>query len=308
MELAYNVGVQVIIIFILMTVGFALQKFDFFTPKGIKQMTNLLLNVVSPCVLIEAYQKEFQTRLAYQLLWAVIFTIIILTISVILGKIIFRKEPTNHYRIDSFASTYSNCGFMAIPLLSAVLGSDGVFFGSGYLAMFTLFYWTIGVYVMTENKKDLSIKKALLTPGIIGALVALLFFFTGIKLPEVLGQAVHHLANLNTPLSMVILGTYLVNIDFKKVFTSLSILKVCFVRLILIPIISIGVAVVIKLDPEVAKAVLISSACPTAAVTTLFATKFGLDADYSSQLVSITTLLSIVTIPAVVLLCSLVIQ
>ena len=308
MELAYDVGVNVIIIFILMAVGFGLQKLNFFTKEGIKQMTNFLLNVVSPCVLIEAYQKEFQKELVFQLSSAALFTVVILSISAVVVNLMFKKEPLNRYRIDRFASIYSNCGFMAIPLLSSTLGSDGVFFGSGYLAVFTLFYWTQGIYVMTENKKDLSIKKALMTPGIIGALIALVLFFTGIKLPYVVGQSVHHLANLNTPVSMVILGTYLVNIDFKTVFKNLSLIKVCFTRLILIPIISLFVAVIIHLDPSVAKAVLISSACPTAAVTTLFATKFNLDADYSSQLVSVTTLLSVVTIPLIIVISSFVIK
>ncbi len=308
MSLAYDVGINVIIIFLLIGVGFVLQKLKFFTPEGIKQMTNLLLNVVTPCVLIQAYQKEFKTELAYQLMYTALFTVLILSLSAVLCRFIFKKEPTNRYRIDAFASIYSNCGFMALPLLSAVLGSDGVFFGSGYLAVFTLFYWTQGVYVMTENKKDLSVKKALMTPGIIGTFVALILFFTGVKLPHVVREAVGHLANLNTPVAMVILGTYLVNIDFKKVISDLSILRVCIVRLIIIPVIAIGVAYLIRLDPTVAKAVLISSACPTAAVTTLFATKYNLDADYSSRIVSISTLLSVVTIPLITILCSLVIR
>ncbi len=308
MDLAYDVGKNVIIIFLLIGVGFVLQKLKFFTPVGIKQMTNLLLSVVTPCVLIQAYQKEFKAELAYQLMYTALFTVLILTISALLCKVLFRKEPTNRYRIDAFASIYSNCGFMALPLLSAVLGSDGVFFGSGYLAVFTLFYWTQGVYTMTENKKDLSVKKALMTPGIIGTILALVLFFSGVKLPYVISQPIGHLANLNTPVAMVILGTYLVNIDFKKVLSSFSIVKVCLVRLIIIPVIAIGVAYAIRLDAIVAKAVLISSACPTAAVTTLFATRFNLDADYSSQIVSITTLLSVVTIPLITILCSLIIK
>lgn len=308
MDLAYNVGMQVVIIFILMAVGFVMQKFRVFTSDGIKQMTTFLLNVVTPCVLIEAYQKEFQAELAHQLFSAALFTVLILVISAVICKFIFRKDSLGKYRIDSFASIYSNCGFMAIPLLSAVLGSDGVFFGSGYLAVFTIFYWTHGIYVMTEDRKSFSLKTALMTPGVLGTLISLVFFFTGFRLPYVAKEAVHHLANLNTPLPMVILGTYLVNVDLKKVIHSFSILKVCFVRLLLIPLISLVVAAVIRLDPQVAQAVMISSACPTAAVTTLFASKYGLDADYSTQLVSVTTLFSIVTIPLMTVICSLVIK
>lgn len=302
MELSKLLTEQVIIIFILIAIGFILKKTNKINDTSAKQLANILLSIVTPCVLINAYQKEFQPELAINLLFASLFTLLLHIIMIILSALIFRKEPSQHYKINIFTSIYSNCGFMAIPLLSAVLGSDGVFYGSAYLAVFNILYWTHGVATYTGGVKELSIKKVFLNPGVIGVSISLILFFFNITLPKIIIEPVKYMAGLNTPLAMVVLGTYLANINFKKTLKQLSIYGVSFLRLILFPIIGIIIAKLLKMDETAANAVLISTACPSAAVATLFAARFGLDAEYSSEIVSITTLFSIATIPLVMLL------
>lgn len=302
MELSGTVAVQVVIVFILIAVGFFLKKRNMLDERGSKQLTNILLMIVTPCVLINSYQKEFKPEFAFNLLMAVLFSVIIHVIMVIISTLIYRREPSNHYRINIFSAASSNCGFMAIPLLTAVLSDLGVFYGSAYLAVFNIFYWTYGVCIFTGDVKSLSVKKAFLNPGVIGTAIGLIFFLCGITLPKIILQPVQYLAGLNTPLAMIILGAYLANVNFKQSLKKLSIYTVSLLRLIIFPIISIILAKLMRLDETVATAVLISAACPTATVTTLFAAKFGLDAEYASELVSISTLLSIVTIPAVMML------
>lgn len=302
MELSGIVAVQVVIVFILIAVGFILKKCKLIDEYGSKQLTNILLMIVTPCVLINSYQKEFKPELALNLLMATVFTIVIHIIMIVISTLLYRKEDTKRYRINIFSAVYSNCGFMAIPLLTAVLGSDGVFYGSAYLAIFNIFYWTHGVCLYTGDRKSLSLKKAFFNPGVIGTLISLIFFFAGIKLPSVILQPVQYLAGLNTPLAMIVLGAYLANINFKNTFKKLSIYTVSLLRLIIFPVLSILLAKLMRLDETVATAVLISAACPTATVTTLFAAKFGLDAEYASEVVSISTILSIVTVPLIMML------
>lgn len=303
MEIAITVTQQVAVIFLLILVGLVMTKKNFLTQTGIDQITSLLLSVVTPCVLINAYQKDFEPKLAWQLLTATVFTIIVHVLAIVLCHLIFRKEPSKRYRINIFCAIYSNCGFMAIPLLSAALGSDGVFYGSAYLAVFTVFYWTHGVFVYTGgDRKAMSWKKAVLNPGVIGTLVSLGLFLGRIKLPVVLGDTIGYMAGLNTPLAMVVLGSYLAKLDWKKALKNKTMYFVCFLRLILIPLLAMGVAKVLGLNETVAQAVMISAACPTAAVSTLFANRFHLDADYSSEIVSVSTLLSIFTIPLIMML------
>ncbi len=300
--MAYTVFVQVIIIFLLMAVGFIFRKSGLLTKKGMKEVTDILLFAVTPCVLINAYQRDFEPDSLKKLLFAAAFSFLSIAISIVISTLIFKKEKTLKYRVSIFGSVYSNCGFMAIPLLSAVLGADGVFFGAAYLAIFTLLYWTHGICLYSGSLKEISIKKIITNPGIIGTLTALLLFVLRVKLPYVLSTTVSYIASLNTPLAMIIMGAYLTELEIKSAAKNVSIYLVSFIRLLLVPVITILIAKCFKIDPGITKAVLISAACPTASVTTLLASRYNLDAVYATEILSVATVLSIVTIPLVVML------
>lgn len=301
MELGGMVFVQVLIIFILMLVGFVLVKTKMMDERTTSQMTNVLLSVIMPCVLIDAYQKEFTKELVEGLLLSALLAVITHVIGIVISTLIFRKEETLRYRINIFSSVYSNCGFMAIPLLSSTLGTDGVFYGSAYFAIFIILTWTHGICLYQGNVREIPVRKILLNPGIIGVTVAIILFVLGIKLPYVINESVEHLAALNTPLGMMLTGAYLTKVDFKKALKNASLYIVAFLRLILIPVITLIIAKLMRLDPVAAKAVLISAACPTASIAALFAARYNLDAAYATELVSVITLLSVVTIPLVLM-------
>ena len=308
MELAITVAIQVLIIFVLISVGFVLTKTKIINEKGVKQLTDILLITVTPCVIIKAYQREFHAELLKGLIMAMLASAIIHIIASAVSVVFFKKEDTVKYRVSRFAAVCSNCGFMAIPLLSAALGDDGVFYGSAYLVVFTLFYWTYGVYICTEDvKRCFSMRSIILNPGVIGVIIGLVLFFAQIKLPYVISEGVSYMASLNTPLAMLILGSFLEKVDIKSAVKNISLYIVCFLRLILIPFISIFVLWVLRIDAEIAKTVLICAACPVATVTSLFAAKFKLDSIYASETVAVSTVLSIITIPLAIIVSSYVI-
>ena len=302
MELSSIIFVQVMIIFMLLALGFVLTRIKVVTDAGLKQITDILLYTVTPCLLVNAYQKDFSQELASGLLWGFGFALIIHVVAITISTLCFPREDTKRYRVSIFGSVYSNCGYMAIPLLTASLGSDGVFFGSAYLAVFTVLYWTHGICVYRGDTKELSVKKLIKNPGLIGTAVALFMFLTGIKLPYVLRESVRYVSDLNTPLAMIVMGSYLAKTDFKKALTSVSVYLVSALRLLVIPVICVGIARLLPIPDMVAKSLLITAACPTAAVATLLAGKYNLDASYSAETVAISTLLSILTIPLVLML------
>ena len=304
MELAYIVLSQVIVIFILISIGYILCKKEVLTDTGISQITSILLNVVTPCVLVNSYQKEFNKELISGLIVAMIMAVIIHIIAILLSTFVFTYIYKQERQINIFSSIYSNCGFMAIPLLTAALGSDGVFYGSAYLVVFTILAWTHGLVLFSGDKSIMSIKKIITNPGIAGTVIALILFVFGIKLPSPLKNAIEYMSYLNTPLAMIVLGSFLVKINLKKVFKMVSIYVACLMRLIIIPLILVVILKFIKTDPTVASAIVITSACPSATIATLFSTRFGLNADYASGLISFSTILSILTIPLMVLLHS----
>jgi len=302
MDLSIIVLQQVVIIVLLMLVGYIAKKTKIIGAEGVSQFTSFLMYFVTPCVLIEAYQKPFNVIGAKLLLVAFIMAILIHAVTIVFSNLVFRKKQSTDYRVNRFAVVYSNCGFMAIPLLSAALGSEGVFFGSAYLAVFSILNWTHGIYTYTENKTLLSFKKAVLNPGVLGTLISLILFVCSIKLPDILGQTVGFVADMNTPLSMIMLGTFFVGIKPLEILKNISFYIVVVIRLILVPVMAIFLLKLFGIDMAVVKALAISSACPVAGITALWAGKFNLNAEYASQLVAITTVLSVISIPAVLLL------
>lgn len=302
MEIGGIVFMQVLIIVLLMLVGYVLAKTGLIDEKTTKQMTNVVLMIVVPCVLIEAYQKEFSSVLFRGLLLSALLSIVVTVIGIIIASLIFKKEESLRYRINIFASVYSNCGFMAMPLLSAALGTDGVFYGSAYFAVFTILSWTHGICLYKGSCKEISGKKILTNPGIIGVTLALLLFVLKIRLPYIVSETVGHLAALNTPMGMMLTGAYLAKVDLRKAFKGVSLYTVAALRLLIIPIITIFLAKLIGLDPVAAKATIICAACPTASISALFAGKYDLDAGYATQLTAVITLMSVITIPVIMML------
>ena len=306
LSVGQNVALSVFVMFLLMSIGFFLAKKNILTSVGVKQMSELVLRVVVPCVIINAYQRDFNIALAKSLLMGVIFAIIFHTIQIVVSPLIFRPREDKKDRVAIFSSVYSNCGFMAFPLIEALYGTEGVFFSVAYLTVFNVLHWTHGVYIYTKDIKQLSIKRAFFTPGVLGTLTGLLLFVFGITLPSPISRTLSFMASLNTPLPMIILGTYLTNINIKKVIKDGYLWIVSLMRLLVYPIIAIIVAKLMNLEGTLAMSLILAASCPIATVTTLFAVRFDVQSEYASEGVSFSTILSIITIPLVMVMATLI--
>lgn len=301
-SLGLTVANQVAIMVIMIAIGFFSYKKELLTEAGVKSMSAILLNVVTPCMLINAYQQEFNTELAVKFLTAAGAAVLLHLIMIVIVLLVFkRQENPMIKKVNTFLSIYSNCGFMGLPLLNAALGDEGVFLGSAYLAVFSLMYWTQGVYVFSGDKRDMISKKAVLNPGVLGVLVGLIFFFGRIKLPGLIGTTVSGIAALNTPVAMFVIGSFLAKTKVKSALKNPNVWLVTVLRLLVLPLISLGVLFVLTktgiADPLAAMAVLLQVSAPCATVGSLFAVKFGYDPTYASEVIAISTLLSMITIP-----------
>src|SRR5690554_1429017 len=202
-ESALVVATQVLILFLLIAVGFVMAKIKWLDDNGVRQMTQLLLMIVTPCVIIDSFQMDYTSELMTGLVISTVSAIISHLVGIVLGKVLFKKRPESDRKILRFSIIFSNCGFMCIPLLYAVLGPIGVFYGSAYIAVFNIVQWTYGMILMTGDKNDINMRRALVNPGTIGMALGLFFFLLRIRLPEVPATVVSGLAALNTPLAMI---------------------------------------------------------------------------------------------------------
>lgn len=308
-EITQAVSIQVFIMFVLVIIGYVLTKKNVITRNGSADISNILLTIVTPCVLIRAYQIDMNKDLLFTLGIAFGVSLLLHVVMAFISKMYFSfiKDPQKQL-LNTFSGFASNCGFMGIPLLNATLGDKGVFYGSAYLAVFNCFIWTYGIHMFDKGKNGINVKKLILNPGIIGTAIAMMLFFFQIKLPSVLGCVVGYIADLNTPLAMLLLGSFLARVNLISTFKQLQIYAVSVLRLIICPIIAIFIFAIIGADKTVALSVIISVSCPVAAIGAIFAEKYNLDAGYCSQIASITTLYSLITMPIMVQIATLIIK
>lgn len=294
------IGQQVIVLFILIAVGFICGKKGVITEHASKVMTDIVLYAVTPCVMVSAFQREFSMETLGKVLTAAVTALVILAVSVLIARLVFRQKDIARRKVLQFSVIFSNCGFMSLPLQKELLGEDGWFFGSIFVAVFNIVVWTYGLFDMSGDKKQLSIKRLAFNPGIIGAIAAILLFVFGVQLPPVVAQPITHLANLNTPLPMLIIGFYLSQANFRKAFSDRDAYLASVFRLLFIPLAAAFAMFFLKLDRTMVIAFTIACSAPTAATTTMFSAKFNRDTELSVSVVASTTLLSLVTMPLIV--------
>lgn len=302
------VSQQVIIMAIYIAFGAILTKYKKLSQHGTKQMSFLLLHVVTPCVIISSFQGRNMDDMK-ELLTAFAISILIHIIAIFVAWLFFANKKKNlNWHINRFCVAYSNCGFMGIPLLAASLGAKGVFIGSAYLVVFNVFTWTQGLGMFVGSNGKVSFKKVIFSPGIIGIAISGIIMGLNLKLGTTLTTVVNGLASLNTPVAMILLGIYLGESEFVKAFKNINLYLVCFLRLIFVPVIIIGLMYVLKLDQTLSYALILSTACPCAAISAIFASEYGKDSGFASSVVSVSTLLSLLTLPFVAHIASMIIK
>lgn len=294
---------QVIIIFIFVIIGFALFKTKKLTEKGAAQITGIILSIVNPCVIINAFITSFTADMLPSLLKCFAAAILIHIAGIFLGKIVFKSAPEGDKSILQFGLVYSNCGFMALPIIEAVLGQQGVVYGSVYIAVFNCFSWTVGLNSILGKGKGKKISsKVLFNPGVISIAVSMALVLFNIKLPYVVNQPVSMISALNTPLAMMITGSYLASAGLKRAFTDKRTYLISFFRLLVLPALMAVMMYFMGISAEAIKALVISAGAPTASITVLFASTYNKNSSLAGGIIAVTTLLSMITLPALVLL------
>lgn len=301
MENLLVVATQVSVLFILMAVGFACRKASLLNDVSVRGLVDLLVLVVTPCLIVDVFQRPFDPAKLRSLFiaFAIAFFAHLMAIAMAAAFVRHASEKTSV--VLKSATVFSNAGFMGIPLEQAVLGDEGVFFGIIYVVVFNLFIWSWGLRKMGGKP---GIRQMLVNPGTVGLAAGLPLFFLSFTLPEVIGKPVHMLAQLNTPVPMIIIGYYLAGAKFSSVVRMPAAWIAGAVRLIGYPmtLMALMLPFASVLDRTMVLALLTAASAPAAAMISMFAAKYDRDIDTSVGVVSATTLLSILTMPAVIAL------
>lgn len=296
----YAVAIQVAVLFILISIGFICAKKSIFDEHAIKNLTHFILYFVTPTVVINSFNREYDPLLVKKLIVSAGCGAALHFLNILISYLLIHDKDQAKKTVLRYGIIFSNCGYMALPLQNALLGTEGVFLGTAYIAVFNLLTWTYGLILMSGTTKEISVKKIIINPGIIGITVGLIIFLTPVKLPVIIASSVQHLANLNTPLPMMIIGFYLAQITSFAVLKDKMLLWGIFIRLVICPLVALGLLYALNIRSNVLPAMVIASSAPTAANTTMFSAKYEKDTQTSVTMVAMSTLFSIITTPLIV--------
>ncbi|MCL2652732.1 MAG: AEC family transporter [Propionibacteriaceae bacterium] len=296
---------QVGLMFAFLLLGLWAAKVGWISGDATAGLTNVLIYFVVPCVVINAFHRQFSGSQMREFGWATLIDFVSFPLTIGLAYLVVRRARDDGQRRDlRFGAVYSNSMFLGVPLAQALLGADGVFFVIAYVIAFNLFAWTHG-YGMFEpgtGSLRMSLARIFTNPAIPSLIVGLVLFVTQLELPGLLLQGIGLMAGLNAPLSMVIVGASLAGAKWAGLLTDKWLWLGVGLRNLVVPLLGVLVLWAVPLPTVVRLAVLIPLACPVAAFLVMFSVKTNKDATFASSLVTLSTLMSVLTVPAMVAL------
>lgn len=303
MELALITAQQVIVLFLLIGCGFVAVKTGVLKQEGKQTLSNLLLYLVVPAMIVHSYMMEFSEEILHNLLAAFGMSILAILIGTAITLLLTARRKDRRVPIFRFACVFSNAAYMGFPLISALFGSEGLLYASAYVTVFNILLWTMGYGMVSGSSSPKEVARSLLhTPVLYAMVVGLAIYLLQIPVPNLIAQPIDLLSGMNTPLSMLITGMLIAAGDLKSIVCDQHIWKLAALRMVLIPAVCVAVFALLGFHGMSAQVVLLLECCPAAAITSVFAVQFGHEERFAAGSVVLTTLLSIVTLP----LCALI--
>lgn len=195
-------------------IGYVLAKKKLITMDGCKELVNLLLLVVIPFVILNSFLVEKTNEKTIGLLCAMLLSLISFILSMGFSYLFYGTK----HRIENFSAAFSNAGFIGIPLVQATLGSEMVFYIACYVAFLNIFQWIYGAYIMSGDKKNISIHNILTNAVLISFGLSFLLYMLGLNNIPYLKNVAQSIAAMNSPLAMIIIGVYLTEVSIKNIF------------------------------------------------------------------------------------------
>ncbi len=294
------VGTQVLVLFIVMALGFLCRKWKLLGEESVKGLTNLMLCLITPCMLLKAFQQPYDPSLLRGFLISAAAAGGVYGLEIGLANLLLRDKDDARRRVEHFGAVFPNCGYMALPLLQSLWGAEAVLYGAAFNATHTVFLWTYGLSLMSAGKEKISLRKALVNPGTVSVVLGLVLFFGSVKLPELLARPIDYLAALNAPVPMLIIGFCLGGLDGRTVLRSGGEVLMLALRLLLVPALALGILWLCGVRGVLLITNVVCVAAPVATMCTMFAAKYDVDPTLSAGLVAVSTVLSVLTMTLVV--------
>jgi len=300
MELSILLFQQMLSMMLMILMGFAIVKLGIVKSGQSALLSAITLYIIVPCMVIDAFQIDYSPEKFSGLMLAAAFALVMHLVFIWISKLL---EKTLHINaVEKCSLIYSNGGNLIIPLVSALLGKDQIFYCCAFIVVQLCFFWTHTVSSI-GGRGQMSIKKIVTNPNMLAAAAGLLLFFTNTKLPGILGTTVKSVGGVIGPVCMIMIGMIMADADLKSAFLSKRNWLVCVGRLIIYPSLMIlalfvtRITHVIPFAKDVLMILFLAISAPVAATVTQMADLFDNDAQRAGAINVMSVILSIITLP-----------
>lgn len=305
MEIFVKTLLQLISMFTLIFIGSFLTRMKMLNDELCSALSRLLLYVIIPLTIIVNASKVAGEITVKNIMIAIVLSLMLLFFSIVFTRLIFRSDSASRY-----ATLFPNSGFMGIPLVLSLFGPEGLIYLSTNIAVMNTFAYSYGFNLLTHtSEKRKTNLKSVINPGTIGCILALVFIVFRIRFHPILLEPLETLSLINTPIAMLIIGNYIYRAGIVSAVKNKSIWMITLIRLFVLPIFYIVIINQIPVGTGVLKlALIVAMICPTAFHFAVISRECNNDYIYASQVIVISTLISVISMPIVMLIASHVLQ
>lgn len=291
--------------------GYLLFRFKKVREEQLSAIATVLMYVCSPCLTIYSFeQADYSNDLLIQVFICLAFAFVLMLFIILAFRFIFgRKMKDSAWRVASVAAGMGNYAFLGLPVLNALLPDhpQAMVFSAAFTVAMNVIAWTVTSMIITEDKKYISIKKVILNPATLSFIVSLPMFIFGVKFDSNIvlssvGTVITLLSKMSTALCMLLLGMRLASMKFRTVFLNPLSYAAVFCKQLLFPVLCYGCSFLLPFDPYIRTAILILSSCPVASVVLNMSELLGRGQKAAASCVLLGTVLSVVTIPFLMLI------
>lgn len=291
---------QILILFTIMCIGFIAKKSKLVNENTEKSLSRVLLNISLPALMLSSINVDYSPETLPNLM-QILYITIVLYISVIIfanitAKLFRFKYPLAGTYINLL--TFANVGFMGFPIANAIFGSIGILYATVANLIFNVLLWTYGI--LTINKESSIDLKKLLNIGTITSALTIILFISRFRMPSILMNALDLTGDMTTPISMILIGSFIADINSIKSFFDWKIGVIAFFRLLLIPFTLAFILGRLGVNNTVTSLCTILAATPSGTTNAIFAKQFNAEPIFTSVAVFVTTLLFLATLPCII--------
>jgi predicted permease len=291
---------QVFTLFLLMGAGVAARRTGCFTDAVTHGLSDLLMNFCLPMLVLASFLRPFDPGMLANAGRMLLYSLLVNLLLVLTGFLLFMKAPAGKRPVLRFITAFSNSGFMGLALLAAVFPDVGVFYGAVFGMGFNLCAFTFGILFFHAGGRRPDLRGLFLNPVILSTLAGLACFLGSVRVPLAVVGGLGLMGGMTMPVSMLIIGAMLAEARPMDILGGPAEYAVSAARLLLAPLLTLALCLLLRVDPTIAKVLVLLEALPAATIVAIFGERYGGDRAFISRCTFLTTALSLLTLPVIV--------